>query len=470
MDQNVGILVENRIFEEIRVGDTASVQRTLRMEDITLFSVVSGDVNPAHLDPVYASTDVFHHIVGHGVLTAGLISAVLGTKLPGPGTIYVSQDLQFRAPVRPGDTITATVTVTGKIAGKHHVTLDCHCVNQDGVEVIHGTATVIAPLEKISRTAMLLPDVRLVDHAWSRDLLVRALSGAPLTTAVVHPCDEASLRGALDAAGSKLIVPILVGPEARIHAVASAAGIDISGYRIVPAAHSHDSAARAVALVRGGEARLLMKGALHTDELLHEVMRADTGLRTGRRLSHVFMLSVPGYARPLLVTDAAINIAPTLEEKRDIVQNAIDLAHVMGIATPRVAILAAVETVNPAMPSTLDAAALCKMADRGQITGGLVEGPLAFDNAVSADAAREKGITSLVAGHADILVVPDLEAGNMLAKQLSFLAGADAAGVVVGARVPIILTSRADSERTRIASCAVAVLMARANPVHTEAA
>ena len=267
-----------------------------------------------------------------------------------------------------------------------------------------------------------------MDHAWSRALMSRALGAVPLTMAVVHPCDEASLRGAVEAAASKLIVPILVGPEGRIRAAAAAAKLDISAFRLVPTTHSRESAARAVALVRGGEAKMLMKGALHTDELLHEVMRADTGLRTGRRLSHVFVLSVPGYARPLLVTDAAINIAPTLEEKVSIVQNAIDLAHVLGIETPRVAVLAAVETVNPAMPSTLDAAALCKMADRGQITGGFVDGPLAFDNAISPVAAKEKGIVSPVAGQADILLVPDIEAGNMLVKQMTFMGGADAAG------------------------------------------
>jgi phosphotransacetylase len=306
---------------------------------------------------------------------------------------------------------------------------------------------------------MPFPDVRLMSHAWSRSILGRALGSAPLTTAVVHPCDEASLRGAVEAAASKLIVPILVGPEVRIRSVADAAGLDISGFRLVPTAHSHESAERAVALVRAGEAKMLMKGALHTDELLHEVMRADTGLRTGRRLSHVFVLDVPGYARPLLVTDAAINIAPTLEDKVSIVQNAIDLAHVLGIEIPKVAVLAAVETVNPAMPSTLDAAALCKMADRGQIKGGIVDGPLAFDNAVSPAAAQEKGIVSPVAGQADILLVPDIEAGNMLVKQMTFMGGADAAGIVLGARVPIVLTSRADNTRTRLASCAVGAML-----------
>jgi phosphate acetyltransferase len=453
-------LIENRVFDEIAVGDHASVTRRIRPEDIELFSVISGDINPTHLDLDYASTDMFHHIISQGVLTAGLISSVLGTKLPGPGTIYLSQDLQFRAPVSPGDTITATVTVTSRDADKHRLALDCHCANQDGVEVIRGTATVKAPTAKISRAAMALPDVRLMRHARFRALLARATGAAPLTTAIAHPCDAASLQAAVEAAAAGLIAPILVGPEAKIRAAAEAAGLDIRAFRIEPTAHSQASAARAVALVRAGEARLLMKGALHTDELLHEVMRADTGLRTGRRLSHVYALDVPGYARPLLLTDGVVNIEPTLEDKRHIVQNAIDLAHVLGIETPRVAILAAVEMINPAMRSTLDAAALCKMADRGQIVGGILDGPLAFDNAVSPDAAGEKGIVSPVAGLADILVVPDVEAGNMLVKQMTFLGGADAAGIVLGATVPIILVSRAATARTRLASCAVAAILA----------
>ena len=277
---------------------------------------------------------------------------------------------------------------------------------------------------------------------------------------MVHPCDAASIEGAADAAAAGLIAPILVGPEARIRAAAQAAGVDISAFRLVPTPHSHAAAARAVALVRSGEAAMLMKGALHTDELMHEVVNPETGLRTARRVSHAFLMDVPSYPRPLLITDAAINVNPTLEDKRDIVQNVIDLAHILGVPKPRVAILSAVETVTPKLPSTIDAAALCKMADRGQITGGLVDGPLAFDNAINREAAREKAIVSPVAGRADILVVPDLEAGNMLVKQLTFLAGADAAGVVLGARAPIVLTSRADSDRARVASCAIGVLMA----------
>lgn len=293
-------------------------------------------------------------------------------------------------------------------------------------------------------------------------LLARCAGLPPVPTAVAHPCDISSLTGALDAARLGLIAPILVGPEAKIRSVAEEAGLPLDNVKIVDAPHSHAAAELAVRAVREGEAELLMKGSLHSDELLHEVALGASGLRTERRLSHVFAMDVPTYHKPLFITDAAVNIFPKLADKADIVRNAIDLVHALGIATPKVAILAAVETVSEKMPSTLDAAALCKMADRGQITGGLLDGPLAFDNAISAEAARIKGIVSQVAGDPDILLVPDLEAGNMLAKQLTFLAGAEAAGIVLGARVPIILTSRADSVRARIGSCAIAVLLAHA--------
>ena len=293
-------------------------------------------------------------------------------------------------------------------------------------------------------------------------LLLRCRSLEPITTAVAHPCEQTALEGALDAAAKKLITPILVGPAAKIEEVARKSGLDLSRVRIVDVPHSHGAAAKAVELVRQGEAEVLMKGSLHTDELLGAVVAKETGLRTGRRLSHVFIMDVPTYHKVLIVTDGAINIAPTLEEKVDICQNAIDLVVSLGETKPKVAILAAVETVTSKMPATLDAAALCKMAERGQITGGILDGPLAFDNAISKDAARIKGIQSPVAGDPDILLAPDLEAGNILAKQLSFLARADSAGLVVGARVPIILTSRADSVRSRIASCGVAMLAAHA--------
>lgn len=294
------------------------------------------------------------------------------------------------------------------------------------------------------------------------DALIELTSGIEATPcAVAHPCDEAAMEGVAEATKRGLLVPILVGPEVKVRRAAERVGFDLTGIELVDTPHSHAAAARAVALVREGRAHLLMKGSLHTDELMQAVVDRECGLRTERRISHVFIMDVPNYPRPLFITDAAINIAPDLLCKADIVSNAIDLHHGLGLGTPRVAILSAMETVTPKVPGTIDAAALCKMGERGQITGGILDGPLAMDNAVSPEAARIKGIRSEVAGRAQILVVPDLEAGNMLAKNLTFLAGADAAGIVLGARVPIVLTSRADSQRTRLASCAVAALYAR---------
>ncbi len=452
--------IENRVYDAIQVGDTASLVRTLTEDDIALFALVSGDVNPAHLNVEYARTDLFHHIIAHGMWGAGLISAVLGTELPGPGTIYLSQDLHFCAPVSVGDVITASVTVTAKDDTHRSVTLSCLCANQEGRAVITGTAVVKAPDVPVRVKRSTLPGVQLQRHARFTPIIERARALAPIAMAIAHPCDAVSIAAAAEMAEQGLVVPILVGPPARIAAAAAEAQVDVSAWRLVATKHSHESAARAVALVHGGEAGLLMKGSLHTDELMHEVVAGATGLRTSRRLSHVYVMDVPSYDRLLLVTDGAINIAPDLDAKADIVRNAISLAHVLGIELPKVAVLSAVETVNSALRSSVEAAALCKMADRGQITGGLVDGPLAFDNAVSQTAAKQKGIVSAVAGQADILVVPDLETGNMVAKQLSFLAGADAAGVVTGARVPIILTSRADDRHARITSCAIARLMA----------
>jgi len=304
-------------------------------------------------------------------------------------------------------------------------------------------------------------------HEKFRKLVARAQSQPPVPTAVVHPCDEVSLSGAVEGARLGLIAPILVGPEERIRDTAAHAGLDISPYDIVNAEHSHDAAAKGVALVRAGKAQALMKGSLHTDELMGAVVARETGLRTARRISHCFIMDVPGHADALIITDAAVNIAPSLEEKVDIIQNAIDLAHALGAPEARVAILSAMETVNPKVPSTIEAAALCKMADRGQITGGILDGPLALDNAISPEAVAVKKIKSPVGGRANILIVPDLEAGNMLAKSLALLAAADGAGIVLGARVPIILTSRADELLTRLASCAVASLLAAARRVST---
>ncbi|SFM31238.1 Phosphotransacetylase [Ectothiorhodospira mobilis] len=462
MDQKVDDrdYIENRTFDEIQVGDTATLERRLTMDDIKLFAIMSGDVNPAHVDEDFAKSSRFQEIIAHGMWGGALISTVLGTELPGPGTIYLGQTLRFKAPVGLGDVLQVSVQVKEKDPKRNRIQFDCRCTNQDGQEVIEGVADVLAPTEKVRRPRTVMPQVRMAERARLHELLHAATHPEPVTMAVVHPVDTAAIQGAYESARAGLIHPVLVGPEDRIRAAAEEAEVDIRDFRIVPAPHSHAAAEKAVAMTRSGEIEAIMKGSLHTDELLREVVRRDAGLRTERRISHVMAFDVPTYPRPLFITDAAINIYPTLADKVDIVQNAIDLAHAVGNDNPKVAILSAVETVNPNIQSTLEAAALCKMAERGQIEGGVLDGPLAFDNAVSEAAAKTKHIVSPVAGKADILVAPDLEAANMLMKQLTYLADATGAGLVVGARVPIVLTSRADDAITRMASCALALLMA----------
>jgi len=341
---------------------------------------------------------------------------------------------------------------------KKRVAMDCLVTNQSGEIVLKGVARLMPPTQKVRVPKVNAPQIQLYDPEARLKNLLSCVAGLdPARCAVVHPCDAGSLSGAMDAARLGLLVPVLIGPEGRIRRVAEEAGIDIQGVQIVSVEHSHAAAEMAADMAAREEVDIMMKGSLHTDELLKAVL-CQPQLRTGRRLSHVFRFDVPLYSKPLLITDAAINIAPSLQEKVDIIQNAIDFAQVLGIVQPKVAILSAVETVTPSLPSTIEAAALCKMADRGQITGGLLDGPLAFDNAISQEAVRIKGIVSEVAGHADILAVPDLESGNMLAKQLEYLAGASGSGLVLGARVPIALTSRADSPRIRVASAVLAVL------------
>ena len=456
-------MIENRIYDEISVGDAASIQRTISQQDIQLFAIASGDMNPTHLEDDVARDCGLSAATAHGMWSAGLISAVLGVKFPGPGTVYASQNLRFHAPARVGDTLTATVTATAKDDATRGVTFACSVMTASGTLLVSGEAQVIAPARKISRQLTSLPELLFEDKAARYQRLIGLAKGLePIPMAVVHPCDAESLGGALQARDAGLIVPVLVGPQEKIRSVAAAEGFTVDGATIVDAAHSHEAAALAVRMAREGQVLALMKGSLHTDELMSEVVKRDGGLRTNRRISHVFLMDLPTYSSRLLITDAAINIEPTLEEKADIVQNAIDMAIMLGTEKPKVAILAAVETVHPKMRSTTDAAALCKMADRGQIRGGLLDGPLAFDNAVSLAAARTKGIRSEVAGRAEILLVPDLESGNMIAKQLEYLAHAVAAGIVLGARVPIVLTSRADNAKTRAASCAIAQVLARA--------
>ncbi len=453
----------SKTYEEINIGDSASLTRTLTKKDIQLFAIVTGDMNPAHLDETYAKTDIFQQIVGHGMWTGSMFSTLLGMQLPGLGTIYLSQTLKFLKPVHLGDTITAAVKVIAKDDKKKHITLETLCANEKGEHVLEGVAVVLPPTEKVCWTATPLPEVQIKTdgHDYEMWLLNKAKLLKPLKTAVVHPTDILSLAGAVQAAQEGIIEPILVGNEEKIRKVAEDAHIDISKYTIFSTPHSHAAAAVAVEMARKGEVEALMKGKIHTDELMEAVIDKEKGLRTGRRISHVFVLDVPSYPKPLFLTDAAININPNMMEKKDIIQNAVDLFHALELGTPKVAILAAVETVNENMPATLDATALCKMAERGQITGAILDGPLAFDNAISKEAAAIKGITSEVAGNADILVVPDIESGNMLYKELRYFSGVQGAGIVLGAKVPIILTSRASDADNRVVSCALALLYAQ---------
>ena len=455
-------ILENKTFDEIQLGDQASLTRALDQAGVEALAIITGNFNLIDLDPGPADTSMFGQGGGQTGWSAALFAALAGTRLPGLGSVAQRIDVRLRRPVAIGMPVTATATVREKRPETGAVLLECRVVDPTGEEVAQGFVEVLAPREKMRHALLDLPKVQLRRDNRYLELL-KACEGLPaLGCAVVHPCSADSLRGAVEAAEHDLITPILIGPEDRIRAIAAQENLDISPYRLVSSDHSHHSAELAVAMVLAGEAQTLMKGSLHTDELLAEVVKKVGGLRTERRISHCFLLAVPTFPRPIIITDAAINIQPTLEDKVDIIQNAIDLAHAIGIAEPKVAILSAVETVTHKIPSTLEAGALCKMADRGQITGGILDGPLAFDNAIDEQAARTKGIKSPVAGKADILVVPDLEAGNMLAKQLTFMAGAEAAGIVLGARAPIVLTSRADSAHTRLASCAVAVLFAEA--------
>jgi len=453
--------IENRTFNELKIGDTASISRTLTQKDIELFAIMSGDVNPAHVDEEFAKSDMFHKIIAHGMWGGALISTVLGTQLPGPGAIYLGQSLRFRRPVGVGDTIMVTVRVSEKDEEKHRVTLDCQAVNQRGEIVISGTAEVIAPTQKISRERVTLPEVRLLERGRHYRQLIEKTQGLyPILTAVVHPADTTSLLAAHEAAEANLIIPVLVGPEAKIRVAAEQARIDISQFEKLYTEHSHQAAERAVALARERKVEALMKGSLHADELMHFV---DTpqGLRTARRMSHVAAIEVPGFPRPLFITDTALNVSPTVMDKRDIVQNALDLAHALGLEAPKVAILSAQETLSPKLASSFDAAVLCKMADRGQITGGVLDGPLGYDVAVSDVAAKAKKVDSPVAGRADVLLVQDLEAGTMLVKQLQYMSDAQVADLVIGTRVPVIVTNRTENLLARLGSCALALLSVR---------
>jgi phosphate butyryltransferase len=445
-------------WDTLEVGAEAQVERLCREEDLFVFANASGNLNALHLPDRDGDGDGRPEGVAPGMWVASLISAVLGNLLPGPGTVYRSQSLSFVGRAAPGDQLVAKVRLVEKLP-ERALRLETW-VDGPGGRVVEGEAVVVAPARRIAVDATAVPGLTVRRHVQFDRLLARAEPLPPIPTAVVAPEEPDALAGAVLAARHTLIAPILIGDGPKIAAAAAAEGIDLAPYEVVDIGDHKAAAARAVAMVHEGRARAVMKGHLHTDILLAQIVKREGGLRTGRRLSHVFVMDVPGLDHLLMITDAAINIAPDLMTKADIVQNAIDLAHSLGIEAPKVGVLSAVETVNPAIPSTLDAAILSKMADRGQITGGLVDGPLAMDNAVDMGAARTKGITSLVAGRAEILVAPNLESGNMLAKELTFLAHAEAGGIVVGAQVPVILTSRADDEMARLASCAVAALHA----------
>ena len=443
-------------YDDLRVGQTASLDRVCSANDLVVFAHASGTLNPRHL-PGFAERDTGGAAVAPAMWGGSLFSALLGNVLPGPGTVYLGQTLRFQGRVQVGDALRVTVTVRAKKADRR-VELDCLLTHADGTLVADGIAEVEAPAHGIFADDVMLPALALRRRGKFQRLLA-ACHGVPaMPTAVIAPTDSHSLGGAWEATRAGLIAPVLVGPEATIRATAAQLGWDLDGVDIVATADEHAAPARAVALVHEGKVAALMKGNIHSDEVLRHVTKSDGGLRSGRRISHVFVLDVPGREGLLLISDAAINILPDLTTKVDIVQNAIDLAQAIGMTVPRVGVLSAVETVNVAIPSTLDAAILSKMAERGQIKGGIVDGPLAMDYAVDVEAAKTKGITSLVAGHADVLIAPNLEAGNMLAKQLVFMSEADTGGLVVGAKVPVMLTSRADDEHARLMSAALAVL------------
>jgi phosphotransacetylase len=397
---------------------------------------------------------------------ASLVSGLFSMHIPGPGVTLKNISLSFDNRIHVGDRILVQVQATAKDDATKIVTFDCEAHNGSGLSIFTGTAQVIAPLTKLRWSTLPVPQL-IVNNPYRHyhGMIARATAKPAVRTAIVWPCDEVSLGGALQAWKDKLIVPVLVGSGEKIRPLAKSMELDLEGIRVVDIPDSRAAAARGVELARKGEVEMLMKGSLHTDELMSAVVSRDGGMRTGRRISHVFVLDVPMYHKPLFVTDAAINIQPDLETKISILQNAIDMMLTLEIQNPKVAILSAVESVNPAIPSTLDAAALCKMVDRGQITGAIVDGPLAFDNAISSEAARIKKIKSRVSGDVDLLMAPNLEAGNILFKELQYLAGALAAGAVVGAKVPIVLTSRADGELARMASCALGVLLAKPAPV-----
>ncbi|MEM0937961.1 MAG: bifunctional enoyl-CoA hydratase/phosphate acetyltransferase [Pseudomonadota bacterium] len=450
--------IVNRTYETLRPGETAELRRLVTLDDLYVFAAASGNYNPMHLPAEDGDQDGKAESVAPGLFVASLISAVLGTQLPGAGTLYRKQSFEFHDRAHAGDELRARVEVVEKLPeGRVRLKTEVRRVEDEAL-ILSGEALVLAPTRPFRREDMELPGFIVQRHRHFDALLEEARTLPPVPTAVVAPDDTNSIGGALLAAKEGLIVPILVGRAPDIQAAAARADADLDAFEVIDVPGGDKlAAAKACELVHADRAAAVMKGHLHTDDLLHPMLDKLKGLRIGRRFTHVFVMDVPGQPHPIIVTDAAINIEPDLHTKVDIVQNAIDLALSLGLE-PRAGILSAVETVNPAIMSSLDAAALSKMADRGQIKGGLVDGPLAMDNAVDLAAAKTKGLRGHVAGRANILVVPGIDAGNMLAKQLSFISHAEGAGLVLGARVPVILNSRSDSAKSRLASCAVAAI------------
>lgn len=447
-------LIENVLYQDIQVGDSARLVRTLTLDDIRAFAAVSGDINPAHLDTAFANESMFHGIIGHGMWSGSLVSTILGTQFPGPGTIYLEQSFRFKRPVHVGDTLTVSVTVTEKNDEKHSLALDCLITNQHDDPVVVGQARVMAPTEKIIRPKMGVPKLNLFDPASRVDLFMSGIHpNPPVTAGCVHPTSEASLLAAVKMKETGAIEPMLIGPMAIVEKLAQEIGVDLSQFTCHDTLHSHHSAQKAVELALEGHVEMLCRGNLDKNELLDAIRKAPK-LLTKRRLSHVFRFEVPLYTKPLWLTDAVLNHRPTLEDKVDMVQNAIDLAQVMGVEMPRVALLSAVNRIDPEYPSTLDAAALCKMADRKQILGGFLDGPIAFDEAV-----RDKGLIA-VHGPADVLMAPDSESANMLAKQLEYFAGASSSGLVLGARVPVALSMQNASAQSHMLSALLAAKVA----------
>lgn len=450
--------LENCIFAEIQIGDSAQLTRTLTEHDIQVFAIMSGDINPAHVDVEYAQSDLFHKIIGHGMWGGALISTVLGTQLPGPGTIYVSQSLRFKKPVAIGDTLTVQVIAREKIAEKNRVIFACECHNQKQEMVIEGQAEVIAPTKKIRRPKTELPRISLRrQRSLFEPYLQKAKQLGSLRAGVIHPVHPKIIAAVYDAKQAGFIDPLLIGPKERILYAAQEAKIDISSFELIDVEHSYAAINKAIALARQGDVGILIRGAATRDDLLHAMQKHDKGLMTDRYLSYAAVLDVPTYPKALILTDTLVNIDPNLDVKRGITQNAINFALSLDIAEPKVAILSGVDTVNNNMRSTIDAAALCKMAERGQIQGGILDGPLTFDNVISIEAAKAKGIMSPVIGDADILVMPNVETGNILVEQLEYLAEARNAGIVLGGRVPVLMSHINDIHLSTV-SCALAIL------------